>query len=122
MRISDWSSDVCSSDLDGEEGGIASALFSLTGASCRQPLPPKLPPDIASLSEQAAGPRMTMNSTGRMNRISGTVMIAGRRAAFSSARIMRSLRDRKSVVEGKRVAVRDNLGGGRLMNKKKKKY
>ena len=36
---------------------------------------------------------MTTNSTGRMNRISGTVMIAGRRAAFSSARIMRSLRN-----------------------------
>ena len=34
-----------------------------------------------------------MNSTGRMNRISGTVMIAGSRAAFSSARIMRSLRN-----------------------------
>ena len=30
-----------------------------------------------SLIEQAAGPRMTMNSVGRMNRISGTVMIAG---------------------------------------------
>jgi uncharacterized membrane protein len=36
---------------------------------------------------------MTMNSTGRMNRISGTVMIAGSRAAFSSARIIRSLRN-----------------------------
>jgi fumarylacetoacetate (FAA) hydrolase len=38
-------------------------------------------------------PRITMNSVGRMNRISGTVMIAGRRAAFSSARIMRSWRN-----------------------------
>src|SRR5215213_295908 len=46
-----------------------------------------------SLIEQAAGPRMTMNRVGRMNRMSGTVMIAGRRAAFSSARIMRSLRN-----------------------------
>src|SRR5688500_11768734 len=43
--------------------------------------------------EQLAGPRMTMNSTGRMNRISGTVMIAGSLAAFSSARIIRSLRN-----------------------------
>ena len=34
-----------------------------------------------------------MNKQGRMNRISGTVMIAGSRAAFSSARIMRSLRN-----------------------------
>jgi len=46
-----------------------------------------------SLIEQAAGPRMTMNRVGRMKRISGTVMIAGRRAAFSSARIIRSLRN-----------------------------
>ena len=43
--------------------------------------------------EQAAGPRMTTNRVGRMNRINGTVMIAGSRAAFSSARIMRSLRN-----------------------------
>ncbi len=56
-------------------------------------LVPGPPPEKASAIEQAAGPRMTMNSTGRMNRISGTVMIAGRRAAFSSARIMRSLRN-----------------------------
>src|SRR4249919_4136892 len=48
-----------------------------------------LPCRKLSLIEQLAGPRMTTNSVGRMNRISGTVMIAGRRAAFSSARIMR---------------------------------
>ena len=30
--------------------------------------------------EQLAGPRMTTNNVGRMNRISGTVMIAGSRA------------------------------------------
>src|SRR6266542_3793013 len=42
-----------------------------------------------SLIEQAAGPRMTTKRVGRMNMISGTVMIAGRRAAFSSARIIR---------------------------------
>ena len=45
---------------------------------------------MLSLIEQAAGPRITMNSTGKMNRMSGTVMIAGRRAAFSSAFIMRA--------------------------------
>src|SRR3546814_10465407 len=37
----------------------------------------------ASLIEQAAGPRMTTNSVGRMNRIRGIAMIAGTRAAFS---------------------------------------
>ena len=34
-----------------------------------------------------------MKSTGRMNRISGIVIMAGKRAAFSSARIIRSLRN-----------------------------
>src|SRR5690606_9244081 len=55
----------------------------------------KITPYFTSVSaiEQAAGPMMTTNSVGRMNRISGTVMMAGRRAAFSSARIMRSLRN-----------------------------
>ena len=40
----------------------------------------------------AAGPIRTINSGGKMNKIIGTVMIAGRAAAFSSAFIMRSLR------------------------------
>lgn len=47
----------------------------------------------ASEIEHAAGPKITMNKVGRMNKINGTVIIAGRRAAFSSARIMRSLRN-----------------------------
>ena len=34
-----------------------------------------------------------MNSVGRMKRINGTVIMAGKRAAFSSARIMRSFRN-----------------------------
>src|SRR3546814_19756708 len=100
----------------------------------------------ASEIEQAAGPRMTTNNTGRMKRISGTVMIAARRAAFSSARIMRSLRnladrtrraeargvhsfsgwimvvktpDRQSVVSGQIVSVRVDCGGRSLIKKKK---
>ena len=48
---------------------------------------------LAAMIEQAAGPRITTNSVGRMKRMSGTVMMAGRRAAFSSARIMRSWRN-----------------------------
>jgi hypothetical protein len=37
-------------------------------------------------------PSRTMNSVGRMNRIIGTVSIAGSRAAFSSARVIRASR------------------------------
>src|SRR3546814_17757860 len=39
-----------------------------------------------------AGPSSTTNRTGRMKTIIGTVSIAGRRAAFASARSIRSLR------------------------------
>src|SRR5690606_4953253 len=42
---------------------------------------------------QAAGPMSTTNSVGMMKTIRGMVMTAGSRAAFSSARIMRSLRN-----------------------------
>jgi hypothetical protein len=37
-----------------------------------------------SITLITAGPIRTMNSTGRMNTIIGTVRVAGRRAAFSS--------------------------------------
>ena len=47
----------------------------------------------ASPIEQAAGPITTMNNVGRMKRINGTAIMAGKRAAFSSARIMRSFRN-----------------------------
>src|SRR3546814_12426144 len=46
------------------------------------PVTPYRPMKLSAM-EQAAGPRITTNRVGRMNRISGTVMIAGRRAAFS---------------------------------------
>ena len=41
----------------------------------------------------AAGPSRTMNKVGRMKTIIGTVSIAGRRAAFSSARVIRAARN-----------------------------
>ena len=59
---------------------------------------------------------MTTNSVGRMNRISGTVMIAGRRAAFSSARIIRWWRnsaDSTRSARGERSAVFLGLDHGR---------
>ncbi|MGH7063693.1 MAG: hypothetical protein ACREET_06420 [Stellaceae bacterium] len=39
-----------------------------------------------------AGPSRTLNRVGKMKMIIGTVSIAGRRAAFSSARVMRDVR------------------------------
>src|SRR3546814_12945117 len=116
MRISDWSSDVCSSDL----------------ASSDTP-------------RDRFGQRMTTRFTGTSirNRIAITVLatvvvVSMISTAFSgrdhAARLMNDLEaetqvltsvfgdtlDRKSVGEGKRVSGRVELGGRRFIKKKKK--
>src|SRR3546814_20964930 len=80
MRISDWSSDVCSSDL----------------AHC---------PGIGNILSHWNG-----DGDGE----------GGRCAVLSRAvlRYSRKRRDRKSVVSGKSVSVRVDLGGRRIINKK----
>jgi hypothetical protein len=45
-----------------------------------------------SMMPSAAGPRSTMNRHGKIKRIIGTVSSAGKRAAFSSARVIRACR------------------------------
>src|SRR3546814_19804642 len=83
MRISDWSSDVCSSDLDGlAQSGLPDA----GGARW--------------LLGQRAGP--------------DALVVARARGRGQHQR------DRKSVVEGKSVSVRGDLGGRRIIKKKKK--
>src|SRR3546814_13232258 len=84
MRISDWSSDVCSSDLRGR-GGLRRALFLY-----------------------AVGPR---------GRGAGARRGRRRRARRDDGPGLR--KDRKSVVEGKSVSVRVDLGGRRIIKKKK---
>src|SRR3546814_12159404 len=80
MRISDWSSDVCSSDLNGARW--PRVLGGRPGRSCQE---------------------------GRL----------WRHAAEAGDR--RRGQDRKSVVSGKSVSVRVDLGGRRIIKKKKKK-
>src|SRR3546814_18786783 len=78
MRISDWSSDVCSSDLGQRPGGRG--RHRMDG----------LPGDERNRDDD------------RIDRC-------------------RPGEDRKSVVEGKRVSVRVDLGGRRIMTKKTQK-
>src|SRR3546814_11610660 len=80
VRISDWSSDVCSSGLPGDAG--------VPGAACL-----------------------------RQRRARRTRAGAVRRRAGAEAG-----RDRKSVVWGKRVSVRVDLGGRRIIKKKKERH
>src|SRR3546814_20494041 len=100
MRISDWSSDVCSSDLIGSGPtnsmrgaafltGIENAIvMDVGGTTC----------DIGVLAK--GFPRESTLS----------IDIGGVRTNF---------RDRKSVVSGKSVSVRVDLGGRRIITKKK---
>src|SRR3546814_20694475 len=94
MRISDWSSDVCSSDLGDRADRCERRRRRrgprprITSPAARRPAPPAL--HAARVSRAAAPP--------------------ARR------------RDRQSVVKGKSVSVRANLGGRRLITTKNQKY
>src|SRR3546814_8547183 len=90
MRISDWSSDVCSSDLGGRAGLVP-----------------------------GGGPCALAVGAGRQG---GTAPCApGRRRGRTAADIDAhdAAGDRKSVVSGKSVPVRTDLGGCRIIKKNK---
>src|SRR3546814_20357016 len=106
MRISDWSSDVCSSDLDrllvsariGAAGDGALALF--------------------IVDPQAAGVGIeryrTLDGRGAADiSLSGVLVAAGALLGAGG-----DAGDRKSVVSGKSVSVRVGLGGHRIIKKK----
>src|SRR3546814_20104318 len=106
MRISDWSSDVCSSDL--RLRGLVEAVV-LDGAA-------HLGLDLGELADDPAVHPLAV--AGRIE--------AGLVAAFvhlAEARGVQDLGaevDRKCAVEGKSVQVRVDLGGRRIIKKKTK--
>src|SRR3546814_15279504 len=90
MRISDWSSDVCSSDLHGRR--------------CRQMSAIPDPDDAADLLRVLGhGVRLRLM----------TALVEGERSVGDLET------DRKSVVYGKSVSVRVDLGGPRIIKKNK---
>src|SRR3546814_5950755 len=101
MRISDWSSDVCSSDLNarGDVDGDAAQFELQLGA--------------ANLGRQEQ-PRQVLRHFGVKPEAAEALQPLGQQRGVVVA-------DRKSVVEGKRVSVRVDLGGRRIIKKKKKK-
>src|SRR3546814_16952280 len=100
MRISDWSSDVCSSDLP-LRGDVVRRGF---GGEHR---------DVgAGVGPEGDGPERRLHMA--------ATLPAGRDAIAQVDRaVRRRAGDRKSVVEGKRVSVRVDLGGRRLIKKKR---
>src|SRR3546814_3370692 len=95
MRISDWSSDVCSSDLIQLTKGPHSKDFSSDAI-------------LHQLFEKSQVIAMLLLTAHR-----------GHRHDVGGRVDRRSMIDRKSVVSGKRVAVRVDLGGRRLIQTKR---
>src|SRR3546814_11118661 len=123
MRISDWSSDVCSSDL-AATGAASSPIPTASSSPILVPLirpPPTFvagPPGPSSIDHQiiAGAPRAAVR---QFNAIAlgehrGTAAIA----ALRGAPVAHQLAARKRVVWGKRVSVRVALGGSRISKKK----
>src|SRR3546814_12576838 len=134
MRISDWSSDVCSSDLALDSA--ANQLF----------IVPR-PVNLGSVEEGDAeidgavdgGDRFILAGLavhvgadashrhaaeakrGDLERLSEPAVFHGGDSLRLAGKqcTARGQADRKSVVEGKRVSVRVDLGGGRIIQKKK---
>src|SRR3546814_20666536 len=97
MRISDWSSDVCSSDLSGGQVGDSGVLFSGAGAE--------------------------FPATDTLKKLGDMVVHFGK-LTHGAIKIgdlveMKVDGDRKSVVKGKSVSVRVDLGGRGIIKKKK---
>src|SRR3546814_20213345 len=89
MRISDWSSDVCSSDL--ARGG---------GRACRT---------HDFVTHRIDRTHVINDTVGEVDR---QLLAARQHILYAFVR-----RDRKSVVEGKSVSVRVDLGGRRIIKK-----
>src|SRR3546814_14493747 len=131
MRISDWSSDVCSSDLCGNV--FAKTFTGLHFRSCSMSSAstagdsrfdgryngssrPFQPPSACSCCSVALILTLTNSEPKRAS--SGGVEI---RVIFARPRHLPpgpTREDRKSVVKGKSVSVRVDLGGRRILKKK----
>src|SRR3546814_18162303 len=111
LRISDWSSDVCSSDL-GLAATLERAGFRL--GRLKTGTPPRLDGrtiDYAGLQEQVGDDPPELFST----------LTPGITQPQVSCHLPHTSEDRKDVLEGKSVAVRVELSGARNEQTKKKK-
>src|SRR3546814_19565095 len=101
MRISDWSSDVCSSDLIHRQSSLERFSSKLRLRS------------YSSLSQAWTIPEI-------FNQSSQLGYLAYIRVGIFPFEWMEIFSDRKSVVLGKSVSVRVDLGGRRIVKKKTK--
>src|SRR3546814_17219080 len=114
MRISDWSSDVCSSDLLADR--CEADDFQLARAE------PWDPPFAHREAVETTGfaERLSADERGGAASPSGGQFRLARREGTASRWFASNPQDRKSVGQGKGVSVRVARGGRRLLKKKKK--
>src|SRR3546814_11108704 len=142
MRISDWSSDVCSSDLlcraaavlDVIADGIAAARRADQRHLRRAGAPHHLGDDLLELlalflGRGAQALRCRIDAARqRIGEVDGEQPVAGKAVALPAPEsgvpqrggIAVAMQDRKSGVWGKSVSVRVAPGGGRIIKKKKR--
>src|SRR3546814_15873667 len=133
MRISDWSSDVCSSDLSPAVGILSITRHPFLWGTGLWALSHLLANgDLGSIVMMGG---IDILSFGGMQHIDqrreshlgaswGPMKLTTSVVPFAAAlagRTKVAWRDRKSVVTGKSVSVRVDLGGRRIIKKKKKK-
>src|SRR3546814_18154359 len=121
MRISDWSSDVCSSDLFVRcTVGEPQLFFCMPSSFCGSPEPD--PDRKCECKNDQAGvvPQARDLGVAHGADIAEPVSecVAFRTKADGVQGV--ELRDRKNGVEGTSESVRGDLGGGRIIKKKKK--
>src|SRR3546814_11167045 len=118
MRISDWSSDVCSSDL----GTTSIAHVDRIACCIDQPASTAIP--VARRTKSMSTPSaswLTMSkerSRSRAKLPSSDTIASTTSAPAKGSEQLLTILDRKSVVKGKSVSVRVDLGVGRLIKQK----
>src|SRR3546814_18367636 len=125
MRISDWSSDVCSSDLErplcvNSAASLNAALPARAITSLATPdnernnvsSPPNVRGTRAGRGSTTFNPNCLASSYAKP--VAPILGMEGPPVAITSA----GAEDRKSVVSGKSVSVRVDLGGRRIIQKK----
>src|SRR3546814_13508611 len=125
MRISDWSSDVCSSDLEiFHEGGPKSARppkRGVIGAIVRNPYAGHYETDITPMMEalKPLGMELTKRLVAGLGGDPGAVEAYGKGAIVgANGELEHGALARQSVVQGQTVSARVDIGGRRPLNKK----
>src|SRR3546814_11418298 len=117
MRISDWSSDVCSSDLGARCGGRARPAVGQRfgrGSHAR-------PGARQGVRDCAAAGACIRSDEGAQGGRTGSALPARARGEPAPRAGAAFPLDRKSVEQGKSVSVSVDRGGRRIIKKKKKK-